>query len=104
MIPGAYDHAMREYPREACGLVVLVGSERRYVACRNLAGSGDHFVMDPEDYLAADEQGEIVGVVHSHPDGPALPSRADIAAQQATGLPWHIVSVPDGVWHTFGDQ
>ena len=104
MIPGAFEHAMREYPREACGLVVLVDGSHFYMPCRNLADAGDHFVMDPMGYMEADERGEIVAVVHSHPDGPALPSSYDIAAQQATGLPWHIVSVPSGEWHTFGDH
>lgn len=104
MIPEAVAHAMREYPRESCGLVVMVGDEARYIECQNIAEDDDHFIIDPEDFILADAAGEIVGVVHSHPDAPALPSEYDIQAQKATGVPWHIISVPAGNWHTFGDN
>lgn len=97
-------HALQEYPRESCGLVVMADGAARYVPCRNLAEGADHFILDPLDYLQADALGEIVGVVHSHPDAPAEPSQADLDAQQATGLPWHIVSVPCLKWHSFGDN
>jgi cell wall-associated NlpC family hydrolase len=40
-------------------------------------------------------------VVHSHPYLPALPSQADLVSCEATGLEWHIVSVPNGAWHSF---
>lgn len=104
MIYEALCHAFREYPRESCGLVVRIGSVNEYFECRNLASENDHFVMDPEDYAKADQLGEIIGLVHSHPDAPALPSQYDIDAQAASGLPWHIVSVPSGKWHTFGEN
>lgn len=104
MMHEAVQHALREYPRESCGLIVMVDDEARYIPCRNLADGEDHFILDPLDYLLADSTGEIVGIVHSHPDAPAEPSHDDIEAQQATGLPWHIISVPGGQWHTFGDN
>lgn len=104
MIPAAVEHALREYPRESCGLVVQLESGVHYMECRNLADGADHFIMDPLDYILADETGDIVGVVHSHPDATAEPSEFDIAAQKATGVPWHIISVPGGQWHTFGDN
>jgi cell wall-associated NlpC family hydrolase len=58
----------------------------------------DQFVIHPEDYAKADEQGQIVAVVHSHPGLPPEPSQADRVACEASGMPWHIVSVPSVAW------
>ncbi|KCB48552.1 C40 family peptidase [Bordetella hinzii] len=85
--------AVAEYPREACGLIVMVGRLERYVPCRNTAHGIDHFSMAPQDYAAAEEMGRIVAVVHSHPDASATPSAADRVACEASGLPWFIVAV-----------
>jgi len=87
-------HAEREYPREACGLVLVVKGREVYFPCRNIARSPeDHFVMSPEDRAAAEDRGEIIAVCHSHPDASPLPSAADKVQCEITGVPWHVVSV-----------
>lgn len=86
-------HAVAEYPRECCGLVVLRGRRESYRLCRNMAEGTDHFILDPEDYAAAEEAGRITAVIHSHPDVAAAPSEADRVACEASGLPWFIVAV-----------
>lgn len=91
-------HAAREYPREACGLIVRVSDVLRYMECRNIAEKEHNFIMDPRDYLIASKAGEIVAVVHSHPDAKPDPSQADFVACEASGLPWHIYSHPAGEW------
>lgn len=94
----AVQHAMDALPSEACGLLVLMNNCESYWPCRNLSSGLDQFTMHPEDYVAADMAGEILAVVHSHPNAPPTPSKADRMACDASGLPWHIVSVPSVRW------
>lgn len=90
-------HAAAEYPRECCGLVIVVGKSQRYVPCRNVAlDPSEEFRIAPEDYAAAEDLGDIVGIVHSHPDATSRPSNRDLAMCEATALPWHILSWPEG--------
>lgn len=87
-------HAVAEYPRECCGLVIIEKGRERYVPCRNIAATkAEHFVIAAQDYADAEELGEVVGVAHSHPDAPPMPSEADRVGCEETGVPWVIVSV-----------
>lgn len=95
----ALAHAADEFPREACGLLIVQKGRETYIPCRNIGVGTDQFVIHPEDYVRADRLGEIVGVFHSHPHLPADPSQADKVACEASGLPWFIVSYPSGQWH-----
>lgn len=91
-------HAHAEYPRESCGLAVVVKGRLRYVPCRNLSASDDNFELSPEDYADAEDKGEIVAVIHSHPDQSCNPSQADVVNCEKSGLPWHIVGLPSEQW------
>lgn len=90
------DHAAREYPRESCGVVIIRKGRERYVPCRNQATTGEHFILDHEEYAAAEEQGEVVMIVHSHPNAPPIPSQADRVSCESTGVPWLIMNWPTG--------
>lgn len=97
----ALAHAMSEIPRESCGLVIVRKGREVYRPCRNMAHGDDHFTLHPDDYAAAEAEGEVVGVVHSHVFIPPQPSQADLVGCERTGLEWHIVNVPTGAWHSF---
>lgn len=83
--------AQAGYPQETCGLLigwVENGSihVRRALQARNLAArAGVRFDLDPGDHVAAEREAHahglaIVGVWHSHPDHPAVPSESDRAS------------------------
>ncbi|MBP0943081.1 C40 family peptidase [Pseudomonas alliivorans] len=90
-------HAAAQYPRECCGLLLAIGRQQQYFPCMNSASDpNEEFRISPEDYAAAEELGEVIGVVHSHPDATSRPSPRDRAMCEATGLPWYILSWPEG--------
>ena len=86
-------------PKESCGFLLNIKGKERYYPCRNLSMT-DHqcFIIDPEDYVKADNTGEIVGVVHSHPITPPTPSQADKISCEESNLPWHIVNPKTEQW------
>lgn len=67
-------------PNEACGFVILSyqKSEPVFLACENVAVDPEnYFEISPDDFIRAEQQGEIVAVVHSHPNGEMRLSIAD---------------------------
>lgn len=92
-------HARTEYPRESCGLVVVVKGKERYLPCRNTADDPTRgFVIHPEDATKAEElAGEVMMLAHSHPNQGSAMSVPDRVMCNASEMPWVIVGIdPDG--------
>jgi proteasome lid subunit RPN8/RPN11 len=98
-------HATRTYPQECCGLLLgravpdqpaqvieiwstsnawtpEIGAELATVITSLGTGKTDRFYIDPQDLLhaqryAREQQMNIIGIYHSHPDHPAEPSESD---------------------------
>ncbi len=100
------EHVAAEYPKEACGLVIQSGRTQTYVPCRNIAESPtENFTLSPEDKRAAEAQGDILMVIHSHPDVPQLiPSERDRVQCDFSGVEWGIMSWPDGDFCTISPR
>lgn len=105
LLKAILDHARAEAPREACGVLIWDGKDSAiYRPCRNLAEGDGHFEIHPEDWVAAEDAGTVLGIVHSHPGGmtalsepmPGLPGDRDFLNR--SGVPWWIVVPETGEW------
>lgn len=88
----AQEHAREEFPKEACG-VIVAGT---YYPCRNIAEDPiSDFAIHPQDLAGALTNGKLEMIVHSHPNGPIGPSRADMEGQIKSGVAWAIIVVDE---------
>jgi proteasome lid subunit RPN8/RPN11 len=99
-------HSQKESPEEACGILAGKAEDdgiwiKKVYECENVHpnASGEYF-MKPEDqlrvFLEIEEQEDmdVVGFYHSHPNGPDSPSLIDSSKYYWPGYPMAIVSLP----------
>ena len=99
------EHARRDHPDEACGVVAgPAGSDRpvRHVPMLNAARSPTFYEFDSGDLLKLyrdmdDNDEEPVVIYHSHTATEAYPSRTDISLAQEPGAHYVLVSTRDSV-------
>ena len=95
----ALAHAKEQDPKESCGLLLNIKGKERYFPCRNLSMTAHQcFILDTEDYVKADNTGDIIAVIHSHPITPPVASQSDKVACEQSGLKWHIVNPKTEKW------
>lgn len=93
-------HMKREAPHESCGLVIMMGRKQKYIPCRNVftdpsgvRSTLDSFAISAEEWIEAEDKGEIIRVIHSHPDQlEPTASLADINGCNGSGITWGIIA------------
>lgn len=85
-IDAARAHALAEWPKESCGVIV----DGVYHPCTNTATDPlTDFRIEPE--ILIDLGDKIEAVIHSHPKTEAVPSKTDMQGQVDTGVIWGII-------------
>ena len=95
MIHDIEKHFKDEYPREGCGIISVVKGKKKWFPCDNVAEDENDFVIDLKQYISIGHRADIVGIVHSHPDGTTEPSENDIKYCNTIGIPYYIFSYPE---------
>ena len=85
-------HAKEQLPRECCGLIIVFKGRYKYIPCRNESNGTNEFSINPEDFSRAEDMGEILYIVHSHPYTENKPSTIDLVNIEKTNLPWLIIN------------
>jgi len=101
------EHARATFPEECCGFLFGSFEDDKVIVDRVKDVINNHpdfkarrFLISPEDYIIAEKYADesglmLVGVYHSHPNHPAIPSEKDRLAA-LPGLTYIIYSIMDG--------
>mgnify|MGYP003125031955 CR=1 FL=1 len=86
-------HAKEEAPKECCGLFLKTESGYEYHRCENVANGFEtnSFLINPFDFADGEDKGEVVGIVHSHPQNILKFSEEDIVSCNAIQIPFYLV-------------
>ena len=99
----AKKHFLKCKPAEGCGLLAERGGNEFFYPCKNIASHVQDnitFAIDPLDFAACEDSGaDILAVIHSHVEGSAEPSEADINNCKLYMMDWYIYSIQDDNWH-----
>ena len=89
----AFAHAKKCEPAECCGMLIKKQDNIIYGPCKNLATDQPElsFIIDPNDWAHYEDQGEVIGIVHSHPSGDFEFSETDIASCNHLDIDFYLV-------------
>lgn len=95
----AKTHAMEEWPKECCGIILNNGE---YIRLQNVAKDPTQHFDCHDERLPYMLTGNVVAMVHSHPYEPRVgirgepmsfgPSKHDMIQQMADGIPWGLIA------------
>ena len=94
-------HAFKELPNECCGVLIgRQGNIERAIPMTSTQPAPDSYFMDPEEqiklYSEMEKNGEsLLGIYHSHPEGPTQPSGLDIRLAFHPDVVYFIVCLED---------
>ena len=77
--------AKKEYPKESCGIILLIEGKKVFQPCINISTDSDNFIIDPRQLADIEDMGEVFGIFHSHCNATSNPSTIDIYSCEKTG-------------------
>jgi len=90
------EHMQEEAPKECCGLIVRSLYEPNdyvYERCLNMHEKPEEsFAFSEADSLRVSTDNIITAIVHSHPNGPIGPSKADMLSYRVINKPYVIAA------------
>ncbi len=98
------NHAIDEFPHECCGFLIGKFNDEQadadeYVSAKNSVEENKErrFIIDPVEYMQVESRADaqnmsLIGIVHSHPNSPAVPSEFD-RNHAFSGFSYIIISV-----------
>lgn len=103
------DHAEKAFPNECVGFVLGLSNPGAYTSTGLYPTENSHpgekkrrFLVGPEEYMKAEalaikENTELIGIYHSHPNHPAIPSEED-QKYAIAGMVYPILSIRNGIF------
>ena len=116
-----YEHALKDRPDEACGLIAGIDREdgvreiKKVYLLENIDHTNEHFIISPKDQLTSIKDMRANGLTplgnwHSHPESPSRPSEEDKRLANDSKASYLILSLMEegnpvlNAFHVEGEQ
>lgn len=116
-----YEHALKDRPDEACGLIAGIDREdgvreiKKVYLLENIDHTNEHFTISPKDQLTSIKNMRANGLTplgnwHSHPESPSRPSEEDKRLANDSKASYLILSLMEegnpvlNAFHVEGEQ